>query len=54
MSYTVETWDQDHHCVRYHEVVDAIDFEDAESVVRGMHPEQKILATIKRNNGTET
>ena len=43
MTYNVITWDEEHHCTRYHEVVDAIDYEDAEDVVKGLHPTQKVL-----------
>lgn len=43
MTYKVVTWDDQHHCTRYHEVVDAIDYEDAEDVVKHLHPEQKVL-----------
>ena len=50
MSYEVQTWDDQHHCVRYHSVVDAIDYDDAEQVVRGLHPEQKVISVIKRAN----
>ncbi|QIN97316.1 hypothetical protein [Synechococcus phage S-H25] len=48
MSYEVQTWDDQHKCVRFHSVVDAIDFEDAEQVVKGLHPEQKIISIIRR------
>lgn len=50
MTYSVETWDDDHHCVRYHEIVHAIDYEDAEQIVKDLHPDQKILSVIKRKN----
>jgi len=48
LSYEVQTWDDQHKCVRFHSVVDAIDFEDAEQVVKGLHPEQKIISIIRR------
>jgi len=48
LSYEVQTWDDQHHCVRYHSVVDAIDYDDAEQVVRGLHPEQKVISIIRR------
>ena len=47
-NYTVETWDDTYKCVRYHEVVDAIDYEDAEQVVKGLYPQERILGTIGR------
>ena len=44
MTYEVQTWDEEHHCVRYHSVEDAIDYEDARDVIKHLHPEQKVLA----------
>jgi len=44
----VQTWDEQHKCVRFHSVVDAIDYDDAEQVVRGLHPEQKVISIIRR------
>jgi hypothetical protein len=49
MSYEVQTWDEERKCVRYHSVVDAIDYEDARDFIQGMHPEQKVLAVVKRH-----
>lgn len=48
MSYEVQTWDDQHKCVRFHSVVDAIDYDDAEQVVKGLHPEQKVISIIRR------
>ena len=48
MRYEVQTWDDQHKCVRFHSVVDAIDYEDAEHVVRGLHPEQKVISVIRK------
>jgi len=48
LSYEVQTWDEQHKCVRFHSVVDAIDYDDAEQVVRGLHPEQKVISIIRR------
>lgn len=48
--YKVQTWDEEHKCVRYHEVADAIDFDDAEQVVKGFHPGQPILSIVKQNS----
>lgn len=48
--YVVQTWDDTINCVRDHEVVDAIDCDDAEQVIRGMHPEQKVLSVVIRNS----
>ena len=45
--YSVQTWDDQHKCVRYHSVVDAIDYEDARDVVAHLHPEQKVIAVVK-------
>ena len=47
--YTVITWDQQHNCTRYHSLVDAIDYDDAEQVVKGLHPEQKVLGITHSN-----
>lgn len=41
--FTVITYDDEHKCTRYHEVVDAIDYDDAEQVVKHQHPEQRLL-----------
>ena len=49
MVYTVITWDHEHNCTRYHEVVDAIDYDDAEDVIKGLHPEQKVLGVTLTN-----
>lgn len=46
--FEVQTWDEQHNCVRYHSVVDAIDYEDAQQVIAHMHPEQKLLAVVKK------
>ena len=43
--YSVQTWDEEYHMVRYHTVADAIDFDDAESIVKGLYPGQKLLGT---------
>ena len=43
--YKVVTWDEENKCTRYHDVVDAIDHEDAEQVIKHLHPEQKVLGT---------
>jgi len=49
MTYSVQTWDDQHKCVRYHTVVDAIDYEDASEVVKHLHPEQKVIAVTKHH-----
>mgnify|MGYP006266333195 CR=1 FL=1 len=49
MTYEVQTWDDKHHCVRYHSVEDAIDYDDARDVIKHLHPDQKLLAVVKRN-----
>lgn len=43
--YTVITWDEEHHCTRYHEVVDAIDYDDAEQVIKHQFPYERLLGT---------
>jgi hypothetical protein len=49
-SYEVQTWDDQHKCVRFHSVTDAIDWDDAEQVVKGLHPEQKVISIIRRSD----
>jgi len=43
MIYKVITWDEQQHCTRYHEIVDASDPIDAEQTVKGLYPNEKIL-----------
>jgi len=50
MTYEVQTWDDQHKCVRYHSVVDAIDYDDARDFIRGLHPEQNVISVIKRKD----
>ena len=45
--YTVITWDQQHNCTRYHSVVDAIDYDDAEQVVKDLNPGQNVIGVTK-------
>ncbi len=48
MTYEVQTWDDNNHCVNCHLVKDAIDYEDARDVIKHLHPEQKVLAVVKK------
>ena len=41
--FTVITYDNDHNCTRYHEVADAIDYDDAEQVVKGLYPNERLM-----------
>jgi hypothetical protein len=41
--YQVQTWDDEFKCVRYHSVVDAIDYDDAADVVKGLYPNERLL-----------
>jgi len=50
--YAVQTWDEEFKCVRYHDVPDAIDMDDAASIVRGLHPEQSLLSVVKKNDNS--
>jgi len=50
LSYEVQTWDDQHKCVRFHSVYDAIDYEDARDFVTGLHPEQKVISVIRRKD----
>jgi len=45
MIYQVITWDEQHNCTRYHEVVDAIDYDDAEQVIKHQFPYERLLGT---------
>ena len=53
MTYSVQTWDEEYHMVRYHTVVDAIDYEDAAQVVRGLHPGQNVISVVRRNENLQ-
>ena len=43
--YQVQTWDDEFKCVRYHSVVDAIDYDDAEQVIKHQFPYERLLGT---------
>lgn len=43
--YTVITWNDDLHQTQYRDVMDAIDHEDAEQVIRHMYPNETILGS---------
>lgn len=51
--YSVETWDEQFHCTRYHDVTDAIDYEDAEQYIRHLYPNERVLAVIRYLNDKE-
>ena len=37
-------------CTRYHTVLDAVDYDDAEQVIKGLHPEQRLMGiTLQKN-----
>ena len=48
--YTVITYDNELHCTRYHEVVDAIDYDDAEQVVKGLYPNERLMGITYTKN----
>ena len=50
--YSVETWDEQLHCTRYHDVTDAIDYE-AEDYIKHMYPNERVLAVIRYLNDDE-
>lgn len=50
MTYSVQTWDSEEWCVNYHDVHDAIDYDDAKQVIEQQYPDQKVIAVIKRND----
>jgi len=43
--YTVITWNDDLHQTQYHDVMDAIDHEDAEQVIKDLYPNETILGS---------
>ena len=45
--YSVQTWDEEYHCVRYHTVADAIDYEDAAQVIKDLNLGQKVIGVTK-------
>ena len=45
--YSVQTWDEEYHMVRYHTVADAIDYEDAAHVVKDLNPGQKVIGVTR-------
>lgn len=48
MPYEVQTWDKDEHCVNYHLVEDAIDYEDACDCIARQYPDQKVISVIRK------
>ena len=53
MMYEVQTWDEQHKCVRYHSVVDAIDYEDAAQVIKDLHPGQNVIGVSRHNTSND-
>lgn len=51
--YQVQTWDDKNKCTRYHDVTDAIDYNDAEDYIRHLYPEERVLAIIHTLNDKE-
>lgn len=50
MTYEVQIWDEENHCVNYHTVVDANSFEEAQRVIQSQYPDQKVLCVTKRRD----
>jgi len=50
MGYEVQTWNQENHCVNYHLVKDAIDYEDACDFITNLYPDQKVISVIRRKD----
>ena len=48
MTYEVQAWDDQQKCVFYYSVEDAIDYEDARDFIAHLHPQQKVIAVVKR------
>jgi hypothetical protein len=42
--FTVITWDEQTKKTHYHELMDAIDFDDAEHVIKEQYPDHKLLS----------
>ena len=42
--FTVITWDEQTKKTYYHELIDAIDFDDAEHVIKQQYPDHKLLS----------
>ena len=53
--FTVITYDNERHCTRYHEVQDATTYDDAEQIVKGMYPSERLLGiTYSSHKNTKT
>ena len=53
--YQVQTWDDEFKCVRYHSVVDAVNYDDAADVIKGMYPGERLLGiTYSPHKNTKT
>ena len=48
--YSVQTWDEDNKQVRYRDVTDAIDYEDAEDYITHLYPNEKVIAVVRYLN----
>ena len=46
--YEVQLWNEDEHCVYYHSVKDAIDYEDARDIIQAQYPNQKVISVIRK------
>lgn len=46
--YEVQTWDEDHNCIRYYNVVDANSYDDTRDFITHLHPDQKVISVTKR------
>mgnify|MGYP003333045765 CR=1 FL=1 len=47
MRYEIQTWDEEHQCVRYHSIEDASGHDNARDIVKDLHPEQKVICVTK-------
>lgn len=47
MRYEVQTWDEEHQCVRYRSIEDAFDYDDAKNIVKHLHPNEKVICVTK-------
>lgn len=51
--YSVQTWDEQNKMVRYRDVTDAIDYEDASDYITHLYPNEKVIAVVRYLNDNE-
>ena len=53
MTYTVETWDTKQQCTRYHDITDAIHYNDAQDYIQHLYPHENVISIIRYLNDDE-